>query len=263
MPKKIVLRIKPSSQPQQEQAPEVDTLPSQTAAEEPVVESDGPKQVAEQQPQPAGEDLEQALQAYDELMKDVERIRNLDKNFMIYCIKSDELRPQLIRSILSRLSEKRNALLDKSAIVLDNLKAVRETIGSEFHEVEEELIWSSIELNTMQLEGDKGSKNVGLKEELEARIPELRKKLASLRNRLKMVEDMIKQLSDLPRTIVDMTTSREEAGKLLEDIKKKLMLTHGPRAEAVARAEIEKIAQQESIPREYATVLLWKQLSGR
>jgi hypothetical protein len=39
------------------------------------------------------------------------------------------------------------------------------------------------------------------------------------------------------------------------------MLTHGARAEAVLRAEVERIAQQESIPRDYAVLLFWKSLA--
>jgi proteasome lid subunit RPN8/RPN11 len=39
----------------------------------------------------------------EELMNEVEHIKQLDRNFMLYCIKMEELRPQLIRSILSRL----------------------------------------------------------------------------------------------------------------------------------------------------------------
>lgn len=197
-------------------------------------------------------------------MKEIGRIKISDKNFVNYCKNAEQLSPRLIRGILGRLADKRNEILERSVQVLEQLKVVREEIGGEFAKIEEELIWSSIELNTMQLEiGKGGTKNVGLKEELEARIPELRKKLAELRNRLKTVDELIKQLTDLPKTIVDMTTNKEEAAKLLEEIKKKLMLTHGPRAEAVARAEIEKIAQQESIPREYATILLWRHLSTR
>ncbi|MEM2333646.1 MAG: hypothetical protein QXR26_03025 [Candidatus Caldarchaeum sp.] len=254
MVKKIVLKVKKASEP-----PEVEALPVQQDVEVPVVKEEPPQEQAQPQPQQEGGDLDEALQLYDEVMKEVERLRNIDKNFIAYCMKLDELRPQLIRSILSRLAERRRAVLVKSENVLEKLKRARDALGSEFAEVEEELIWSSIELNTMQLEGDKpNAKNVGLKEELEARIPELRKKLTSIRNRLKTVDDMIKQLSDLPRTITDLTSSKEEVAKLFEDVKKRYMLTHGPRAESVLRAEIERVAQQEAIPREYATLLVWK-----
>lgn len=266
MPKKIVLKIKPMSQPQQpEQPPEIEAVPSPEPVEPPVVEEKREEPMTvEQQPSMPDKSLEEILQLYDELMKEIERIKLSEKNFVTYCKNAEQLTPKLIKGILARFAEKRNAVLEKSVPVLEKLKTLREDIGSEFAKIEEELIWSSIELNTMQLEAGKGGgKNVGLKEELEARIPELRKKLAELRNRLKTVDDVIKQLTDLPKTIVDMTSNKEEAAKLLEEIKKKLMLTHGPRAEAFARAEIEKIAQQESIPREYATILLWRHLSTR
>ncbi|MEM4190145.1 MAG: hypothetical protein QW544_06505, partial [Candidatus Caldarchaeum sp.] len=210
-----------------------------------------------------GGDLDEVLRLYDEVMKEIDRLKILDKNFIEYCKKLEELRPQLIRSILSRLSQRRNAVLEKSANVLEKLKGAKDALGAEFAEVEEELIWSSIELNTMQLEGGRSEeKNVGLKEELEARIPELRKKLTSIRNRLKMVDDMVKQLTDLPRTIVEMTSNKDEVAKLFEDVKKRYILTHGPRAESVLRAEIERVAQQEAIPREYATLLVWKAVAG-
>ncbi|MEM1940430.1 MAG: hypothetical protein QXS96_06700 [Candidatus Caldarchaeum sp.] len=264
MPKKIVLRIKPSPQ-KPETSPDIEVVPPPPQQEEQPVKEVSLKPVEEPvQQQPVGDELDEALKMYDELMREIERLRGLDRNFMLYCIKMEELRPQLVRNILSRLAEKRNALLEKSGEVLERLRAAKEALGSEFAQVEEELIWSSIELNTMQLEKDSGSdKGVGIREELEAKIPELRKKLASLRNRLKMVEEMVKQLSDLPRNIADITTNKEEPAKLFEEIKKKYILSHGQRAEAVARAEIEKIAQQESIPREYAVILLWKSLANR
>ncbi|MEM2035626.1 MAG: hypothetical protein QXL42_05715, partial [Candidatus Caldarchaeum sp.] len=248
LPKKIVLKIK-------QEHPEVEPAPQQ-AVEVPAVAE--PEPAPPQQAPPPG-DLEEALKQYQDLMKELELIKNLDKNFIAYCVKLEDLRPNLIRSILGRLSAKRNALLEKSAAVLESMKAVRDSLGSEFAEVEEELIWSSIELNTMQLEGSKADAvKVGLKEELEAKIPELRKKLTNLRNRLKMVEDVVKQLSELPRNIVELTTSKEDIAKLFEDAKKRYILTHGQRAEAVLRAEIDRVAQQEAIPREYATLLVWK-----
>ncbi len=256
MPKKIILKIK---QEPQQSSPDVEPVPTQ-----PIGEITQVREEKAEEPSKEIGDLDEALRMYDELMKEVERLKNLDKNFITYCLRLEELRPQLIRSILARLAERRNAVVEKAADVLEKLKSARDVLGSEFAEIEGELIWSSIELNTMQLEGEKADqKNVGLKEELEARIPELRKKLTNLRNRLKVIEDMVKQLSDLPRNIVELTTNKDEVSKLFEDLKKRYMLNHGPRAEAVLRAEIERVAQQEAIPREYAILLVWRASIGR
>jgi len=264
LPKKITLKIKQPGQ-QQEQ-PELEAPPPSKEGEAlvGVVVEPPPteKPSVERPPERVDDALSEAMLRYEELMNEVEHIKQLDRNFMLYCIKMEELRPQLIRSILSRLAEKRNALLSKVDAVVEKIREARDTIGSEFAETEEELIWASIELNTMQLEQAKtGVKDVGLKEELEARIPELRKKLTTLRNRLKSLEEILRRLSELPKNVVELTSSREEAEKLFEDAKKRLMLTHGARAEAVLRAEIERIAQQESIPRDYAVLLFWKSLA--
>jgi len=265
LPKKIILKIK---QPGQQEQPEVEALPPQGGQEPgPVVGGVVEQPTAEKPPaqppaEPVDETIGEAMLRYEELMNEVEHIKQLDRNFMLYCIKMEELRPQLIRSILSRLAEKRNALLNKVESVLEKLREARDTIGSKFAETEEELIWASIELNAMQLERAKaGDRDVGLKEELEARIPELRKKLTTLRNRLKSIEEILRRVSELPTNLVELTSSKEEAEKLFEDAKKRLMLTHGARAEAVLRAEIERIAQQESIPRDYAVLLYWKSLT--
>jgi chromosome segregation ATPase len=266
LPKKIVLKIKQPGQ--QQERPEVEAPLSQKEEQaEPVVGEvvEPPpteKPAVQQPPEPVDDALSEAMLRYEELMNEVEHIKQLDRNFMLYCIKMEELRPQLIRSILSRLAEKRNALLSKVDAVMEKIREARDTLGSEFAETEEELIWASIELNTMQLEqAKKGVKDVGLKEELEARIPELRKRLTTLRNRLKSLEEILRRLSELPKNVVELTSSREEAEKLFEDAKKRLMLTHGARAEAVLRAEVERIAQQESIPRDYAVLLFWKSLA--
>ncbi|MEM1946668.1 MAG: hypothetical protein QW614_00895 [Candidatus Caldarchaeum sp.] len=274
MPKKIVLKIRPADKAVE--TPEVEALPAAQEVETSVVKAEPLREAVQPQPtqqtqafQPAqpqqeGVELDQALQLYEELMKEIERLKNLDKNFIAYCLKHEDLRPQTIRSILSRMTEKRKEVLVRAEGVLEKLKSARDALGAEFAETEEELIWSSLELNTMQLEGEKSSeKNVGLKEELEARIPELRRKLTNLRNRLKTVDDMVKRLSDLPRTIAEMTSNKEEVSKLFEEVKKRYLLTHGPKGESVLRAEIERIAQQEAIPREYATLLLWRSVVSR
>ncbi len=251
MPKRIVLKIKqepqqapPAAEPVQAQLVEVPQA-REEKAEEP-----------SRAPQEGGE-LDEALRLYDELMKEVGRLKQLDKNFIAYCLKFEELRPQLIRNILARLAERRKAIVERAASILEKLKSARDALGSEFAEVEEELIWSSIELNTIQLEGA-DQKNVRLKEELEARIPELRRKLINLRNRLKMIEELVKELSNIQRNIIELTTNKDELSKLFEELKKRYMLNYGQRAEAVLRAEVERVAQQESIPREYATLLLWR-----
>jgi len=276
MPKKIVLRIRSETRKEAEQTAEPEPEQSQVNIEPmaekavEVIETVEPEPVVEQavqhppkQTQEKADDLEEALKLYDEVMQEVQRLKKLDKNIILACIEKD-VRPQLIRRFMARLNEKRSKVVEISKSVLEMLKNAKDRLGAEFADVEEELIWSSIELNTMQLEGDKtDAKNVGLKEELEARIPELRKKLTSLRNRIKTVEDMIKQLSDLPKNIVDLTTNKDEVAKIYEDAKKRYILTHGQRAEAVLRAEIERVAQQEAIPREYATILVWKMVTSR
>lgn len=264
-PRKIILRIRQPAQQEQE----LKALPSQQThqvEQEPLVsEVVGlvPDDKTEPTPSPNHVDdaLDEAMLIYEELMNEVEHIKQFDKNLMDYC-KENNVRLRVIKGLLSRLAERRNALVSKAEAVLEKLKEIRDNIGLEFAEIEEELVWASIEVNTLQLErGKVAVKNVRLKEELEARIRMLRENLTTLYNKLKTLERMIRQVSNISKNVREITSNKEEAEKLFEDVKKQYLLTHGPNAEAILRAEVERIAQQESIPREYAVLLVWKSIA--
>jgi len=260
LPKKIVVKIS-GEKPKEvkEEIPAVEPIEPVTAEpEQPPAQPPPTIQQAELSDEAR---LERALNEYERLQEAVQRQRLGDRKFQEHCI-SQDIEPRIMRNILARFAEERKALVEKSREVLEYLNEAKNVLDSEFAKVEEELIWSSIELNTMQMEPGRPDKSVGMREELEARIADLRKELPSLRNRIKALEEKIRELTEFPRTVQERTTDKEAIQKILEDAKKRYILIHGPRAEAMLRADIEKMAQAEGIPREYATILVWKKISG-
>ncbi|MEM3096679.1 MAG: hypothetical protein QW756_06430 [Nitrososphaerota archaeon] len=263
MPKKIVVKI--SGEPpkaaepetQHEEIPAVEPVAVNTAPSTVVTEPSGMQQIE------LSEDakLERALNEYEKLQDLVTRQRLRDRKFQEHCLAND-IEPRIIRNILTRFGNERKALAERSKEVLEYLSEAKNVLDSKFAQVEEELVWASIELNTMQMEPSRADKSVGMREELEARIAQLRKELPNLRNRVKALEDKIRELNEFPKTVQEKTTDRETVQKVYEDVKKRFILSYGVRAEAMLRAEIEKVAQAESIPKEYATILVWKRASA-
>ncbi len=262
MPKKIVVKIS-GDKPKEVK----DEIPSIEAVE-PAVEE--PEQTPAPPPPPPtlqqavltdDERLEKALNEYEKLQEAVQRQKMRDRKFQEHCI-SHDVDPRIMRNILARFAEERKMLVEKSREVLEYLNEAKNILDSEFAKVEEELIWYSIELNTMQMEPGKSEKSVGMRDELEAKISGLRKELPNLRNRIKALDEKIRELNEFPKLVQDRTTDKEVVQRILEDVKKRYILINGPRAEAVLRADIERTAQAESIPREYATILVWKKASG-
>jgi RNAse (barnase) inhibitor barstar len=265
MPKKIVVKISGEAKKTEEPQPGKEPVPTVEPIEQPKTAEISEEIATVQEPEPVQlteEDmLEKALKEYDELQQDIQRQREKDKKLQELCV-AQEIEPRIIRNILARFLEERKRLIQKAEEVLKILREAKEALESQFAKVEEELIWSSIELNTMQMETGKATKSVTMKEELEVRIAQLRKELPVLRNRVKAFDEKIRELSDIPKTVVDLTTEKEIANKIFEDVRKKFILMHGPRAEAMLRAEIEKLAQAENLPREYATILVWRRFSA-
>ncbi|GBC68893.1 hypothetical protein HRbin01_00581 [archaeon HR01] len=265
MPRKIVVKISGEPKKASEQQPEKEVIPTVEPEEQPKPAEILEETPSVEEPEPAqlGEEdmLEKALKQYDELQMEIQRQRDKDRKFQEFCI-AQEVEPRIIRNILSRFSEERKKLLQKAEEVLRIMREAKEALDAKFAKVEEELIWATIELNTMQIEPGKNTKSVTMKEELEARISQLRKELPVLRNRVKAFEEKIRELAEIPKTVVDLTTEKEIAGKIFEDARKKFILVHGPKADAMLRAEIEKTAQSENIPREYATILVWRRFSA-
>jgi len=261
LPKKIVVRI-PSepkkAEPTVEQPP-VEEIP---VIEPPPEEPPKTKQI--DKPVELGEleaSLENAAKHYEALKANLRLLLMRDKTFQELCRDNQTISLQTIKKILERFNESRMRVVEESRTTLDALAEAKSLLEASFSKKEEELYWANIELNTLVIEqGAHSRSQVGLREELEARIPQFRQELSSLRNRIRELEEKLREVSDLPRVIHENTTYTEIAKDIFEEAKKKYILTYGGKAETMLTADIEKLAQSEKIPREYATILVWKRL---
>ncbi|MDJ0270051.1 MAG: hypothetical protein NXY59_05850 [Aigarchaeota archaeon] len=269
MPRKIIVRVSGEGAKKQEsQPPTGEDMPVIEPVSEAVETREEQQQEAEPQLEVASEEepeealVESAINHYEKLKSDIENVRKRDFKFQELCIR-ETVPPRAIREILTRLNELRSKIVNDSRRTLEILEQAKAQLEERFSKVEVDLYWASLELNTLQLDETASSKgDVGLKEELEARIPQLRQELSMLRNRIKELEEKIHEISELPRTINDVTTSRELADRILEEVKKRYVLSHGTRAEAMLTADVQRLMERDNIPREYAIILLWKKIKG-
>ncbi|MEM1966961.1 MAG: hypothetical protein QXO86_03690, partial [Nitrososphaerota archaeon] len=87
---------------------------------------------------------------------------------------------------------------------------------------------------------------------LESEIEELRNKIAESKTKMSELQLKLDNIRSLPRTINKLTTSTEEAEPLYKELVAKY------RDEARVSSAIEKIVQDEGVPRPYAIIHLWK-----
>ena len=268
MPRKIIVRVSGEGARKQENQPPSEDMPVIEPVSEAVETREEQQQEAEPQLEVASEEapeealVESAIKHYEALKSNIEYVRKRDFKFQELCIR-ETVSPRAIREILTRLNELRSKIVNDSRRTLEILEQAKAQLEERFSKVEVDLYWASLELNTRQLDEAASSKNdVGLKEELEARIPQLRQELSMLRNRIKELEEKIHEVSELPRTINDVTTARELADRILEEVRKSYVLSHGTRAEAMLAADVQRLMERDDIPREYAIILLWKKIRG-
>lgn len=191
--------------------------------------------------------LKKGNDAYSDLMSRLDLVRRKDEEFQ-RTLKEQDVSMTAIKRILSRLDDVRANIVKDSAPLNDALVAIKGRLEESFSMIEEDLYMATIDLNTIDLEEKE-------KQELEADKQLLRQKLFEAKSKLRDVEAKIKDLDEMPRKIVDMTTSTSISTTVYEDLKKK-------HPEDVLQRNVVNIADSEKIPRQYATIIVWKKLQG-
>ena len=87
--------------------------------------------------------------------------------------------------------------------------------------------------------------------------------MAEIDKKIKEIEERMEELRRIADNIYDVTSYKELSERLLSQIVEAGYSKWGEEADMRVRYLIGEIAQREGIPREYATIYLWKQWKER
>ena len=255
--KKIVIRI-PSGKEREERPQATEKEKEVVPVIEPIQEAGESKEQQQQQEaekEEKGEELaedvliESALKNYEAIKMRISYVRKKDMEFQKMCATQD-VSPSTIREIVSRLNREREQIVNDSRRIVELLEQAKAQYEEKFSKVEVDLYWTRLEMSMGKTEANEVETN--------AKITELEQQLVFLKNRIKEIDSMIKEILDLPKTVYKQSTYSELAKKLYEEMRRRYIMSRGDRGESLLSAEIQRIAESEQVPLEYATILLWR-----
>jgi DNA-binding transcriptional MerR regulator len=172
----------------------------------------------------------------------------------------------ILKKLIQRWDSMREELTRYIDDAIERYRKLAELLEERFSSIEEEVYFNQVELDTiMQLESQGKPISVSKKEELERLIPRLREELAQLDKKIKEVNGRIEELRRMRENIYEATSYKGLVDNIFTQIVNSLQTKYeSPEDAAVKiRSQVEIIAQREGIPREYATLYLWKRLKGQ
>lgn len=169
----------------------------------------------------------------------------------------------VLKKLLQRWDALREDLIKGIQDAIDRYNHLKTLLEQKFSEIEEELYFNQVELDTMhQLEEQGKPISVSKREELEKIVPELRERLAEIDGKIKEADKKIETLRRMADNVYETTSYRDLSEKLFDQIIEVLQgrFENVDEARAKIRSQIELVAQREGIPREYAIIYLWRRL---
>ncbi|MDW8021095.1 MAG: hypothetical protein RMI78_00470 [Nitrososphaerota archaeon] len=259
MPKRVVIKdsdiegeAEPVIEPVEEKVEEVSVeLPTPEAGE----------------PKSEDRELEAAIvdaeAAYELVISKAEEIRVREQVTQKRFLESDEMNISILKKLIQKWDAMRDELMKNIRDAIDRYNHLRTIFEQKFSLIEEELYFNQVELDTIyQLEEQGKPISVSKKEELEKLIPELREKLVEITQRIKEIDAKIDQLRKMTEGVYETTSYKDFSERLFDQIVNTLQHRYADIEEARVkiRSQIEFLAQREGIPKEYATIYLWKRL---
>jgi len=256
MPKRVVIKDSDleEAEPVIEPVEEVEASEAPVEAEVPEVS----KEEAELEKATADADA-----AYELVTGKAEEIRVREEVTQKKFLEDEGMSLGILKKLLQRWDSLRDELIGYINDAIDKHKRLRDVLEQKFSGIEEELYFNQVELDTlMQLEAQGRPISVSKKEELEKTVPRLREELVELDKRIKEVDARIEQLRRMSESIYEQTSYKNLSESIFNQLIESLQSRYENPEEAIVkiRSQIEVIAQREGIPREYATIYLWKRL---
>lgn len=204
--------------------------------------------------------------AYELVLGKIEEVRVREEVTQKKFLDDPGMSLVILKKLIQRWDSMREELTRYIDDAIERYRKLAELLEEKFSSIEEEVYFNQVELDTiMQLESQGKPISVSKKEELENLIPRLREKLAQIDKKIKEVEGRIEELRRMRENVYEATSYKGLADNIFTQIVNSLQTKYESPEEAAVkiRSQIEIIAQREGIPREYATLYLWKRLKGQ
>ncbi|MEM2909774.1 MAG: hypothetical protein QXO01_01725 [Nitrososphaerota archaeon] len=262
MPKKIVIKFKEEKAPRDvlEEVPQLEPEASVTETE--VRVQTKPSEIVTPSKGVEASIIKEAFDGYDALMAKIQEVKVREQIFQKMFLEQD-ISITTVKEILARWNTARDQIVNEAASLIEKVNEAKSKLESEFSKIETDLCISVVELDTLKY---KESSNVPVPQELkaglEAKITILRQELSEKKKKIGELEEMVRMLSELPKKIHSLTSYTELADKLYEELKEKHGTKFGPRVDEALQKNIETVMQSKGIPREYAIILIWREVQA-
>jgi len=251
--KKIVIKRRLFEQyPEATPSTMVESDKAKEQVEDMATHQEQPSQGASRPPELSVVDV--AMEKFNELMNKINDIRNKDRTMQKVFHKQDFIDLRVVKKKLDELASMRSEVLAGAGPVENLLNDAIAALESEMVRLEEQLFEKLVEIESIKDSDEKAEVDRTIIEKLEGEADAIRENISSVHKRISEIQSKIEQLKSLPQSIIELTTSDEVAEPLLKDLISRY------KDEARVNSAIEKIMQDESVPRQYAIIYLWKRL---
>ena len=261
MPKRVV--IKEPSEEGGEEKKELIIEPVEEGVEEEVREIPVKPSISEEE-RALEEASVEAEAAYETVMDKIDELKIREKVTQQRFMQHPDMTLSILKKLLQKWDALREDLIKNIQEAIDRYARLKSLLEERFSSIEEELYENQVELDVLHQREEQGKPiSVSKKEELENLIPALREKIAEIDKKIKEIEERMEELRRIADNIYDVTSYKELSERLLGQIVEAGYSKWGEEADMRVRYLIGEIAQREGIPREYATIYLWKQWKER
>ncbi|RLG07757.1 MAG: hypothetical protein DRN68_04930 [Thaumarchaeota archaeon] len=206
----------------------------------------------------------EAEAAYETVMDKIDELKIREKVTQERFMQHPDMTLSILKKLLQKWDVLREDLIKNVHEALEKYGRLKSLLEERFSSIEEELYENQVELDVLHQREEQGKPiSVSKKEELENLIPALREKMAEIDRKIKDIEKRMEELRHIADNVYDVTSYKELSEKLLGQIIEAGYNRWGEEADMRVRYLIGEIAQREGIPREYATIYLWKQWKER
>lgn len=262
MPKRIIIKGgEVAEEKEGEETPIIEPVKVEGKIEASIEEISLVKPVSLEEDKEISEAEIDAETASDALKKRVEEVKTREKVTQVKFRDQPDMSIAILKKILQKWDQLREEVRKNVAETIEKYRRLKVMYEARFSKLEEELYFNQIELDTLRELEEQGEPiSVSKKEELEKMVPELIKEIAKTDEKLKEIDARMEQLKRMGDNIYEVTAYKELAAKLFEEMAAIVQERRGDEALPALRAQIDSIAQREGIPREYATIYVWKKL---
>ena len=202
----------------------------------------------------------EAEAAYETVMDKIDELKIREKVTQQRFMQHPDMTLSILKKLIQKWDALREDLIKNIQEALEKYGRLKSLLEERFSSIEEELYENQVELDVLHQREEQGKPiSVSKKEKLENLIPALREKMAEIDRKIKEIEKKMDELRHIADNIYDETSYKELSEKLLGQIIEVGYSRWGEEADMRVRYLIGEIAQREGIPREYATIYLWKQ----